>query len=99
MKKTTVIFALLIAMSLSASPALAVKIADITHIGGQRTNVILGVGLVVGLKGTGDGGDFQGAIRPLAIMLGKYQDHVDAKELANAANVAVVTVVATIPSN
>ena len=82
-----------------ANSVYAVKIADITHIGGQRTNVMIGMGLVVGLKGTGDGGDYMGAIRMLAELHGKFQNHVDVKELANAANVAVVTVHATIPSN
>ena len=43
---------------LASGPALAVKVADITRIGGQRTNILTGVGLVFGLKGTGDGGDF-----------------------------------------
>jgi flagellar P-ring protein precursor FlgI len=62
---------LLVCLTLSAKPAHAVKVADISRIGGQRTNQLVGIGLVYGLKGTGDGGDFLPAIRPLAAMLTK----------------------------
>lgn len=99
MKLTLPILTLLATLGLFAPAAWAVKVADITHISGQRTNVLTGVGLVVGLKGTGDGGDFQAAMRPLAILLTKFADRVDVKELSNATNVAIVTVFATIPSN
>src|SRR3982751_4586538 len=85
---------------LSLTPAAqAVKVADITRISGQRTNVLTGLGLVVGLKGTGDGGDFSPAIKPLAAMLKKFSDASTVAELANVANVALVSVTATIPSN
>src|SRR5258708_28565220 len=59
---------LLILIALLCMPRIAgaVKVADITRIGGQRSNVLTGLGLVYGLKGTGDGGDFLPAIRPLA---------------------------------
>ena len=57
-----------------AAESRAVKVADITRISGQRTNVLTGFGLVVGLKGTGDGGQYLPAIRPLAAMLGKLGD-------------------------
>jgi flagellar P-ring protein precursor FlgI len=79
--------------------AAAVKVADITRIGGQRTNILTGLGLVYGLKGTGDGGDFKAAIAPLQRMLEKFADPVEVKELGNAQNVAVVALVATIPAN
>jgi flagellar P-ring protein precursor FlgI len=79
--------------------ASAVKIADITRISGQRTNVLTGLGLVYGLKGTGDGGDYLAAIRPLSVMLSKFSDPTSVKELANAQNVAVVSLTATLPSN
>jgi flagellar P-ring protein precursor FlgI len=83
----------------SAPPALAVKVADITRIGGARTNVLTGLGLVVGLKGTGDGGAYLPAIRPLVSMLSKFSDASSVTELANAANVAIVTLTATVPAN
>src|ERR1700677_1423676 len=90
---------LLAAIALIAPPAGAVKIADITRIGGERTNVLTGLGLVYGLKGTGDGGGFTPAIAPLRSMLGKFGDPVTVQQLANAANVAVVMVTATVPAS
>jgi flagellar P-ring protein precursor FlgI len=81
-----------------AAQAQAVKIADVTRLSGQRTNVLTGLGLVYGLKGTGDGGDFAAAIRPLAGMLGKFSDPVTIQELTKAQNVAIVNLTATIPS-
>ena len=56
-----------------------------------------GLGLVYGLKGTGDGGGFTPAINPLRSMLAKFADPVTTKELSAAANVAVVMVTATLP--
>jgi flagellar P-ring protein precursor FlgI len=83
----------------TAPMSMAVRIADITRLGGQRTNVLTGLGLVYGLAGTGDGGDFAAAIKPLASMLSKFSDPVTAEELSKVQNVAVVGLVATIPSN
>lgn len=81
-----------------AAPASAVRIGDITHLQGQRTNQLNGMGLVVGLNGTGDGGDYLPAIRPLAAMLTQFADPVlSMSELKNAKNVAVVMVEATLP--
>jgi flagellar P-ring protein precursor FlgI len=75
----------------------AVKIADITRIGGERTNILTGLGLVYGLKGTGDGGSFTAAMNPLRAMLGKFADPVTVQDLSNASNVAVVMATATVP--
>lgn len=77
----------------------AVKVADITRLGGQRTNVLTGVGLVYGLKGTGDGGDFLPAIRPLAAMLARFNNPSQVADLKNAQNVAIVSLIATVPGN
>jgi flagellar P-ring protein precursor FlgI len=84
---------------IAAAPAWAVKIADITRIGGQRTNLLTGLGLVYGLAGTGDGGDFLPAIKPLATMLGKFSDPATLRELRDVENVALVSITATVPSN
>jgi flagellar P-ring protein FlgI len=77
----------------------AVKVGDITRIDGQRTNVLTGLGLVIGLKGTGDGGDFQPAIAPLASVLKNFSDPSSVKQLSNVQNVALVQLIATVPSN
>jgi flagellar P-ring protein precursor FlgI len=88
-----------LAATLAAASAHAVKVADITRLSGHRTNMMVGLGLVVGLKGTGDGGEFSAAINPLRAMLAQFADPVEVRQLANAQNVAVVNVMATIPAN
>src|SRR3954469_6878819 len=89
----------LLAVLLLAQPALAVKICDITRLGGQRTNVLTGYGLVFGLKGTGDGGDYLPAMKPLAAMLTRFANPTQVIDLKNATNVAIVSLIATVPSN
>ena len=96
MRKVTCVF--VCSVLLASSAAHAVRIADITRIGGQRTNVLTGLGLVYGLKGTGDGGDFAAAIRPLASMLKNLQDPVTVSELNKVQNVAVVSITAVVPN-
>lgn len=81
------------------------RIGDICRYQGQEENTIHGIGLVVGLKGTGDG-DFKATSRSLGqalLRLGgnpsiDMQGKIIEKELANAKNVAMVLVQATIPS-
>jgi flagellar P-ring protein FlgI len=89
---------LALVLLLPARMARAVKIADITRIGGQRTNILTGLGLVYGLKGSGDGGSFSAAINPLREMLAKFADPVQTQELSSAANVALVALTATVPA-
>ena len=96
MNKTLLILATLL-LTL-AGEARGVKIADVTRLSGQRTNKLSGLGLVYGLKGTGDGGDYAPAIRPMAAMLSKFADPATALELAKSVNVAVVELTVTIPS-
>ena len=85
---------------LVGSPVRAAKIKDVTHLKGQRTNRLLGIGLVIGLKGTGDGGDFAPAIRPLAAMLSNFGNPIiRIDELDGAKNVAIVSVEAVLPEN
>src|SRR5215212_8643136 len=90
---------ILLATLLLGRSASAVEVADITRIGGQRTNVLTGLGLVYGRKGSGDGGAFLPAIKPLASMLGKFADPTTVTELSNVQNVALVSITATVPSN
>src|SRR5436190_16941298 len=90
---------ILLATLLVQSSARGVKVADITRLSGQRTNVLTGLGLVYGLKGTGDGGDFLPAIKPLASMLSKFSDPATVQELSKVGNVALVSITATIPAD
>jgi flagellar P-ring protein precursor FlgI len=82
-----------------APHAFAMKVADITRMDGARTNVLTGMGLVIGLKGTGDGGSYLPAMKPLAQMLKAFADPSSIADLSNASNVAVVNVIVTIPAN
>ncbi len=82
---------------LLASTAHAVRVVDVTRLGGQRTNVLTGMGLVYGLPGTGDGGRFGPAVRPLKQMLAAFQNDTTELELAGANNVALVSLTVDVP--
>ncbi len=90
---------LLLALALFPSVASAVKVADITRISGQQNNILQGWGLVVGLKGTGDGGDYAPAMRPLREWLTQFNDPVTMQELSKSANVALVMITCTLPKD
>ena len=92
-------FVAILLLIFGAVPTYAVKIADITRIAGTRTNVLTGLGLVMGLKGTGDGGKYLPAIRPLVAMLGKFNDPATIDDLADGNNVALVSIIATVPAD
>lgn len=99
MKKTPITLAIVFALSLCAF-AHGARIADISRLSNQRTNVVTGLGLVYGLKGTGDGGDFLQATRRLAAMLNKFDPgSAGVLDLKNAKNFAIVALTATIPAN
>jgi flagellar P-ring protein FlgI len=99
MKKKWFILLVCAAAVAASQSAHAVKIADITRLGGQRSNLLTGFGLVTGLNGNGDGGDFLPAIRPLAALLAKFSDSSTVRDLTNAKNVAIVMVTATVGQN
>ena len=90
-------FALVAAVS---SRVEAVQIEDIVRLKGSETGKLVGMGIVVGLDGTGDGGDFGPAMRPLAQVIGRLIDPtVVAYELRDADNVALVSLVAELPDS
>ena len=98
MQKVWIILAAVLTLA-APHAAYAVKVADITRLSGQRTNVLTGLGLVVGLKGTGDGGDSRPAIKPLAGQLSKFADPTTVTDLGNVDNVALVLLSAKVPAN
>ncbi len=64
---------------------LAARIGDVTHLQGRRVNKLVGLGLVTGLPGTGDGGKFAPAIRSLAAFLTEFSNPIlSLDELKNA---------------
>lgn len=72
----------------------SVRIKDIARFEGIRDNQLTGLGLVVGLDGTGDG---RGAgVRMVANMLSRFGISVDPQDLRSR-NIAAVMVTATLP--
>lgn len=85
-------------MLLMTSPALGVKVGDITHLQGSRINRLTGFGLVTGLNGTGDGGKNAPAMRALARAYERFGAPIATiEELKDSKNVALVFVEATLP--
>jgi len=74
------------------------RISDVAKFKGPRVNRLQGIGLVVGLSGTGDGDDYKQTIQPLASWLKHYANPVDQlDDLKNTKNVALVTIQAELP--
>jgi flagellar P-ring protein FlgI len=101
---------LLIWCLLTITADAATLLKHIARLKGQEENTIQGIGLVVGLNGTGDGGGFGPMAKSLAAMLEKLNNPaqpgtpvVDPKaplaELKDAKNVALVMVTVTIPAS
>jgi flagellar P-ring protein FlgI len=82
------------------------RIKDICRLKGQEENTLQGLGLVVGLKGTGDGDSkpmTKALARTMQLMGGQVstdlQGRLVEKEVANAKNVALVFVEVKIPAS
>lgn len=87
-----------VALGALVSPARAVGIKEMARLGGVGETNLWGLGLVVGLQGTGDSGDVQPLARQLAAVLEKGGSPVpELRELVKAKNVALVMVTCTIP--
>lgn len=63
--------ALFLALSLSTSSAMADRIKDLTSVAAQRSNQLIGYGLVVGLAGTGDGADVSFTAQSMKTLLNR----------------------------
>jgi flagellar P-ring protein precursor FlgI len=93
------LFAVVLTLGFIAEASAAVRLKDICRVKGQESNSLQGLGLVVGLKGTGDGGRYLPTIRSLATVMQYMRSPAlgGAEELKDAANVALVMVTATVP--
>lgn len=90
--------ALLLVIAL-VQAASAVQVRDICRLKGSETNKLIGMGLVVGLNGTGDGGDFPPSARMLAAAIAQFHDpNVVAAELEDSDSVALVYLSAELPA-
>ncbi len=74
-----------------------VKLESLCTVYGPQEVKLTGLGLVVGLNGTGDGGKNLPAMRALQAALQRMNAPAVLEELKNANNVAVVLIEATIP--
>ncbi len=100
MKKMMKMAAVVVGLAAGCGAVLGEKIGDVVRLTSEQPNEIAGMGLVVGLKGTGDGGDFAPAMRPLKEMMRRFDDPVLLeKELKNANNVAIVMLSAKLPAH
>jgi len=73
-----------------------VRIKDIARVQGVRDNQLIGLGLVVGLNGTGDGPGSQANVQMISNMLQRFGIDVDVRYMRSR-NVAAVVVTATLP--
>ncbi len=87
--------ALLAALALLAPAAHAARIKELCEVQGARGNALMGIGIVVGLAGTGD--SVPEAVRAQQRMLQRLDIDVTSLGNLNSDNVAVVIVTATFP--
>lgn len=74
-----------------------VRIKDIARFEGVRDNQLFGMGLVIGLEGTGDGRGSQANVQMVANMLERFGISVD-RDALRLRNVAAVMVTADLPA-
>jgi flagellar P-ring protein precursor FlgI len=89
------LWALIFALCILPSAAMAARVKDLVSIKGIRPNQLFGYGLIVGLNGTGDKGGTVFTIQALANMLETMGIHVTPKDV-KVNNVAAVMVSATL---
>lgn len=96
---SSVLAALVGLVALWASPAsLATDVKDLVRIKGQGESILRGLGLVVGLPGTGDSGKELVMARPLAQVLANEGNAIgDLRELGSTKSVALVLLTCVIP--
>jgi flagellar P-ring protein precursor FlgI len=88
---------LFIILSIITQLLFATKVKDITNVIGVRDNQLIGYGLVVGLKGTGDGSSSEFTRQAISSMLQSVNVRVDSSKVKSK-NVAAVVVTANIPA-
>ena len=92
MRKLMVAFALL---AVCSAPVMADRLKDMAQVKGVRNNQLIGYGLVVGLDGTGDRAPFTN--QTFRNMMNQFGITLPDGVNPNLANVAAVTVSATLP--
>ncbi len=99
MKKQRIIIAAVLAVACMTGSALGAQIQDLVRIKGSESSKVIGMGLVVGLNGTGDG-KINPTMRSLASTVQQMLDpNTVEAELANVKNVALVSLTAVVPAS
>ncbi len=106
MNKTCFVYGLLAALVLGAmtrgnAAPTTTTLKSVCRVKGQEENTLQGLGIVVGLDGKGDGGNYQPTVRSLAKLMSAMGEQLGPgglAELKDAKNVALVVVTATIPA-
>ncbi|HEX4456483.1 MAG TPA: flagellar basal body P-ring protein FlgI [Polyangia bacterium] len=98
MRRSFAIASVLSALSIlvSSSPAQAARLKELVEVDGFRTNHLVGLGLVVGLAGTGDDTSMTATKHPLQSLMRHLGTTVDLTDLMQK-NVAMVMVTAELP--
>jgi len=97
MKRFTLIFMLaLVTLLASGLSATDVRIKDIARVQGYSDNQLMGLGLVIGLNGTGDGNQIRFTSQEIANLLNASGIRHDANDIRTR-NIAAVVVTATLP--
>ncbi len=91
------ILSLVVALTI-ASPSRAARLGDISEFQGERENKLFGIGLVIGLAGTGDSSSSGLTKQMLQSMVDKAGVVVDTRDIKSK-NAAVVTITAELPAN
>jgi flagellar P-ring protein precursor FlgI len=94
------VFCTLYSVVVVALAGAEVRVQDIARLQGQRTNKLMGYGLVVGLPGTGDGDKYLPTMRALARMHSRYHVPILAdSDIKGNRSIAIVAVEVNIPEN
>ena len=96
MKQKQIKIFLISVLTFLSSIVTAARLKDIASIRGVRENQLIGYGIVVGLKGTGDGKS-EFTSKSMARMLDKLGVKLDSQDVTSK-NVAAVIVTATLPA-
>ena len=92
------VIGLLLSLTMVVAASAQPMVSQYVRIKGQGDAVLQGLGLVVGLNGTGDQGDDLAIARPLAQLLRSMGNPIDTfQELANSRSAALVMVTCQVP--
>ncbi len=95
MRTKRILLTAMAAAMLAVSNAHAVRLKNLCEVQGARGNALKGVGIIVGLAGTGDSS--ADAIRAQDEVLRRMGVEVESRNALSSDNVAIVAVTATIP--